>query len=185
MKILLDACILFPTVMREILMETAAAGGFTPLWSEKILEEWRHAAGRLGPEAAGTAGIEVALLKAKWPDAMVATTDEQIDALSLPDRNDRHVLAAAISGGAEFLMTKNLKDFPTKVLARHDIIRREPDGFLLELALTEDFDMNAVGRLVQKRAVRASGRPQPIRDLLKRTGLPRLGKHLEAEFGEG
>ena len=180
----MDACIIFPTVMREMLMETAEAGGFSPLWSEKILEEWRHAAGRADFEVGGIAGVEIALLKATWPKAMVQTTPEAIDALSLPDRNDRHVLAAAIAGEAEFLLTRNLKDFPTKVLARHDIIRREPDGFLLELAQDGTVDMLAIGRKVQARAIKASGRGQPIRALLKRTGLPRVGKFLEAEYGE-
>ena len=184
MRVLMDACIIFPTVMREMLIGTAEAGGFTPLWSEKILEEWRHAAGRADFEVGGIAGVEIALLKASWPTAMVQTTPEAIDALSLPDRNDRHVLAAAIAGEAEFLLTRNLKDFPTKVLARHDIIRREPDGFLLEFAQNETIDMIEVGRKVQARAVKASGRPQLIRPLLKRTGLPRMGKFLEAAFGE-
>ncbi|MGE4612030.1 MAG: PIN domain-containing protein [Paracoccaceae bacterium] len=184
MRVLMDACILFPTVMREILIETAAAGGFAPLWSDKILDEWRHAAGRADFEVGGIAGVEIALLKANWPDAMVQADSTVIETLSLPDRNDRHVLAAAIAGDAEFLLTRNLKDFPTKTLARHDIIRREPDGFLMEFAQNGPVDMLVVGRKVQARAVRASGRPQLIRPLLKRTGLPRLGKFLEAEFGE-
>ena len=184
MRVLMDACIIFPTVMREMLIETAAAGGFTPLWSDKILEEWRHAAGRADFEVGGIAGVEIALLKASWPKAMVQTDPTVIETLSLPDQNDRHVLAAAIAGEAEILLTRNLKDFPTKTLARHDIVRREPDGFLLEFAQNGPVDMLEVGRKVQARAVKASGRPQLIRPLLKRTGLPRMGKFLEAEFGE-
>ena len=184
MRVLMDACIIFPTVMREMLMETAEAGGFTPLWSDKILDEWRHAAGRADFEVGGIAGVEIALLKAKWPKAMVDIDADVIDTLSLPDRNDRHVLAAAIAGEAEVLLTRNLKDFPTKTLARYDILRREPDGFLLEFAQSSPIDMIEVGRKVQARAVAASGRPQLIRPLLKRTGLPRMGKFLEAEFGE-
>ncbi len=184
MRVLMDACIIFPTVMREMLMETAALGGFTPLWSDKILEEWRHAAGRADFEVGGIAGVEIALLKASWPTAMVQTDPDVIETLSLPDRNDRHVLAAAIAGEADVLLTRNLKDFPTKTLARHDIIRREPDGLLMEFAQNGPVDMLEVGRKVQARAVKASGRPQLIRPLLKRTGLPRMGKFLEAEFGE-
>ena len=99
--------------------------------------------------------------------------------LSLPDPDDRHVLAAAIAGGAEVLMTLNRADFPTRALARHGILLREPDGFLTEL-IGEGVDLVAVAAGVQARAERASGRPQPIRALLKRTGLPRLGKALEA-----
>lgn len=184
MRVLLDACIIFPTVMREMLMETAALGGFTPLWSDKILEEWRHAAGRADFEVGGIAGVEIALLKASWPTAMVQTDPDVIETLSLPDRNDRHVLAAAIAGKADILLTRNLKDFPTKTLARHDIIRREPDGFLLEFAQNGPVDMLEVGRKVQARAMKASGRLKLIRPLLKRTGLPRMGKFLEAAFGE-
>jgi predicted nucleic acid-binding protein len=186
MRVLMDACIIFPTVMREMLMETAARGGFTPLWSNEILEEWRHAAGRADFEVAGIAGVEIALLKAAWPTAMVQTDPDLIETLSLPDRNDRHVLAAAIAGKADVILTKNLKDFPTKTLARHDIIRREPDGFLMEFAQDENgpVDMQEVGRKVQARAVQASGRPQLVRPLLKRTGLPRMGKLLEAAFEE-
>ncbi|MEM6276609.1 MAG: PIN domain-containing protein, partial [Pseudomonadota bacterium] len=61
MKILLDACVLYPTVQREILLKTARAGVFTPLWSDRILEEWRRAAARHGPvgEAQGGGGIAV------------------------------------------------------------------------------------------------------------------------------
>ena len=83
MRVLLDACIIFPTVMREMLMETAALGGFTPLWSDKILEEWRHAAGRADFEVGGIAGVEIALLKASWPTAMVQTDPDVIETLSL------------------------------------------------------------------------------------------------------
>ncbi|MBL3553988.1 PIN domain-containing protein, partial [Rhodovulum sulfidophilum] len=44
MKVLLDACVLYPTVLREILLGVARRGGFTPLWSARILEEWARAA---------------------------------------------------------------------------------------------------------------------------------------------
>ena len=119
-----------------------------------------------------------------WPEAEVAVDPELVARLSLPDPDDRHVLAAAIAGGAEVLMTLNRADFPTRTLARHGILLREPDGFLTELA-GEGVDLVAVAAGVQARAERASGRPQPIRALLRRTGLPRLGKALEAELAAG
>ena len=49
MKAVLDACVLYPTVLREILIGVADAGLYQPLWSARILDEWRHAAVRLGP----------------------------------------------------------------------------------------------------------------------------------------
>lgn len=178
MRVLLDACILFPTVLREILIGAATAGGFQPLWSAKILAEWRHTAARLGPEADRIAGAEIALLNANWPDASVDFDAGVLDILTLPDRNDRHVLAAAMAGGADVLLTRNLRDFPTRVLARHDILRRDPDSFLLDFAHTGEADIATVVGEVQARTEAISGREQPLRPLLKRAGLPRLGKLL-------
>ena len=58
------------------------------------------------------------------------------------------------------------------------MVLREPDGFLAEL-LAEGVDLAGGGGGVRARAERASGRPQPLRALLKRAGLPRLGKALD------
>ena len=179
MRVLLDACVLFPTVMREMLIGTAEAGGFAPVWSARILEEWARATRRLPEGAEAVARLEIALLREAWPAAEVAVDPDLVERLSLPDPDDRHVLAAAIAGDAAVLLTLNRTDFPTRTLARHGILLREPDGFLTELA-GEGVDLAAVASVVRARAERASGRPQPVRALLKRTGLPRLGKALGA-----
>lgn len=177
MRVTLDACVLFPTVMREMLLGAAAAGGFAPVWSARILEEWARATRRLPEGAEAVARAEIALLRARWPEAEVTVPEELVASLSLPDPNDRHVLAAAIAGGADTLLTLNRTDFPGRTLARSGILLREPDGLLLEL-LAEGLPIADVAAGVRVRAERASGRPQPIRTLLKRAGLPRLGKAL-------
>ncbi len=177
MRVALDACVLFPTVLREVLLGTAEAGGFVPVWSARILEEWARATRRLPEGAEAVARGEIALMRARWPEAEVAIDEDLVERLSLPDPDDRHVLAAAIAGGAAVLMTLNRADFPGRALARHGLILREPDGFLTELH-AEGLDLGAVAGRVQARAERASGRPQPLRALLKRAGLPRLGKAL-------
>ena len=178
MRVLIDACVLFPTVMREMVVGAAGAGGFVPLWSGRILEEWARATRRLPEGAEAVARGEIALLRAAWPEAEVAVGEELVAGLSLPDPDDRHVLAAAIAGGAEVLMTLNRQDFPTRTLGRHGVVLREPDGFLSEL-LAEGVDLAAVADGVRARAEGASGRAQPVRALLKRAGLPRLGKALD------
>jgi hypothetical protein len=172
MRVALDACVLFPSVMREMLLGAAAAGGFAPVWSPRILEEWARATRRLPEGAEAVARGEIARMRANWPEAEVAVPEELVAALSLPDPDDRHVLGAAIAGGAAVLMTLNRADFPTRVLARHGILLREPDGFLLEL-LGEGLDLAAVAEAVRARA----GGPG-LRPMLKRAGLPRLGKAL-------
>ena len=164
--------------MREMLLGAAGAGGFVPVWSARILEEWARATRRLPEGAEAVARGEIAAMRAAWPAAEVVVDEDLVERLSLPDPDDRHVLAAAIAGGAEVLMTLNRVDFPTRTLARHGVILREPDGFLSEL-LAEGVDLRAVAAGVRARAERASGRPQAVRALLKRAGLPRLGKALE------
>ncbi len=177
-RVLIDANALFPTVTREVLLGTARAGGFTPLWSPRILEEWARATRRLPPGSETIARGEIALMRADWPGAEVTPPDALTLSLDLPDPDDRHVLAAAIAGQATVLMTYNRDDFPSRVLGRHGILPRDPDGYLVELA-HGGFDMARVVAGVQARAERASGRDQPIRPLLKRAGLPRLGKLLQ------
>lgn len=176
-RILLDANVLVPTILRELLLGAAATGAFVPLWSERILEEWARATRRLPAAAEALARAEIARMKAVWPEALVPADPDLEGLLALPDPADRHVLAAAITGGAGTLLTCNRADFPTRALARHGILLREPDGFLVELAF-EDPGLTEVAAAVLARAEAISGRPQSLRALLKRTGLPRLGKLL-------
>ncbi len=183
-RVLLDACVLFPSVMREMLLGTAATGAFVPLWSARILEEWARATRRLpaGNEAIARAGI--AAMRSAWPGSEVVVSEETVQALSLPDPDDRHVLAAAVAGGAEVLMTLNRGDFPTRILGRHGLILREPDGFLVELH-HEGVEVSAVASEVLRHAEAVSGRPSSLRALLKRAGMPRLGKALADPWDGG
>ncbi len=178
MKAVLDACVLYPTVLREILTGLAARGGFTPLWSPRILGEWEHAAARLGPKGAAIAAGEIALLRAGFPHAECAADPALEARLHLPDPADTHVLATAIAGGADVIITLNLRDFPTRALAPEGIAARSPDDFLMAFWLADPKLVGAVVAKVQTRTETISGRPQPLRALLRRAKLPRLGKAL-------
>jgi len=180
MRLLLDACVLYPTVMREILIGCAEAGAFSPLWSARILEEWARAVAAKLPQQAEAARVEIALLRARWPDSEVPPDPALESRLHLPDADDRHVLAAAITGGAEVLLTLNRADFPGRVLAAHGILRRDPDGFLFDLRQERPALVARVCETVRRRAETLSEEPRPLRALLKRARLPRLGKALSA-----
>ncbi len=173
MKLVIDACVLFPTILRRIVIGVAEAGAITPVWSPRILEEWRRAIARDG----GDAGVDIALLQDRFPGAEVAQAPE--DGLWLPDEHDIHVLATAIASGADGLLTLNLKDFPTRVLSSHDILRRDPDGLLVELYASDEAMVRGVVAGVLERATDA-GADLSHRALMKRARLPRLGKALFA-----
>ncbi len=180
MRSLLDACVLVPPVLREVLFAVAGQGLFAPLWSPRIVEEWARAAGRSeGPAAEAIARGEAARLAARWPGSVVMHQLEEEAALWLPDADDTHVLAAAIAGRADVIVTFNLRDFPRKALEGHGLHAQHPDAFLMSLWLAEPDKVLAAADAVRQEAERLSARPQDFRPLLKRAGLPRLGKALD------
>ena len=179
MRVLLDACVLYPTVMREMLIGVAKAGLYQPQWSARILEEWARATVKIGPRAESIARGEIAVLRALWPNSEIPASKGLEARLWLPDPNDVHVLAAAIAGSSDVIVTMNAQDFPQNILQEEGLIRRDPDGFLLDMLARDPDAVVKVGGEVQSQAQILSEQEQPIRKLLKKARLPRLGKALE------
>ncbi len=180
MKVLIDACVLYPTVLRELVLGYAKTGAFTPLWSERILEEWRRAALRQSEHDGVIAEGEIALAQAAFPNALVDVTQATRNRLFLSDPDDIHVLAAAVDGDADALLTLNVRDFPTNTLAAEGILRRHPDEFLLEAFHRDEAGMREVVAKVMARAASHGIDTSKPRALLKRARLPRLGKAISA-----
>lgn len=178
MKVLLDACVLFPTVMRETLLAVAREGLFTPLWSPRILEEWARAARKIGPDGEMQARAEIALVRAAWPRAEVEVRDGDLARIWLPDENDVHVLAAAIAGSADILLTLNAKDFPRHTLSEEGLRRDAPDGFLYSLWLEDQEAVERAAAAVVAEASRIESAPTDAVRLFKKARLPRLAKAL-------
>lgn len=176
MKAVLDACVLYPTVLREILTGVAAQGLYTPLWSDRILEEWARATHKLGPGAEAVARGEIALLRAAFPKASIRAQPDIEARMLLPDANDVHVLAVAVAGHADCIVTFNARDFPRHVLAEEGLARRDPDGLLWELWSHHPAEVAAVVARVHGVAEQMAGVDVPLRALLKRAQLPRLAK---------
>ncbi|MBN8633319.1 MAG: PIN domain-containing protein [Rhodobacterales bacterium] len=180
MKAVLDACVLYPTVLREILQGAGEAGLYQPVFSDRILREWVLATAKLGPEAPALAEGEAAQLRAAFPRGLVREHPEIEARLVLPDPNDRHVLASAIASGADALVTFNAQDFPGHVLAAEGVSRRDPDGFLWELQSRHPDAMERVVEAVRAKAEAISGQPVALKPLLKRARLFRLAKAMAA-----
>ncbi len=181
MKMLLDACVIYPTVMREMLLGVARTGAYTPLWSARILEEWALAARKLGPQGETLARGEIAMIQAAFPKASVRPNLGLEARLWLPDVNDIHVLAAAVSGNADGIVTMNAKDFPRGILAEEGLSRNDPDAFLLGYYHADPDAVARVAHDVLGEARRLSGDDWQLRPLMKKARLPRLGKALTAD----
>ena len=68
------------------------------------------------------------LMNDALPDAKVTGYGAHLEAITLPDPDDRHVVAAAIAAGASVILTWNLRDFPTRELKKHGLVRQNPDA---------------------------------------------------------
>jgi len=135
---LLDASVLYSATMRSVLLYLAVGGCFRARWSAAIQDEWSRTLLRdrpdLDPErVARTRG----LMDAHIPDAVISGYEHLIGTVALPDADDRHVLAAAIHGGASLIVTANVKDFPAEALAPYKIAAQEPDAFVRSLIETD------------------------------------------------
>lgn len=176
MKLVLDACVLFPTVLREVLLAVAEQGLFVPLWSDRILGEWQRAAARYGPDAGVEALAAIARCKDLFPDAVVPPQPGLAARLHLPDENDIHVLAVAIAASADAIVTLNASDFPRGTLAAEGLDRRDPDGLLWELWSHHPAKVGVALERVRATAEALSGEPKALKPLLKRAKLNRLAR---------
>lgn len=188
-RILIDANVLFPTVLRGLVTGCAARGLFHPFWSARILEEWARAAGRHSPAGELQARSEIARLRARFPEAEIhaeATAPPDLESrLWLPDPADKHVLAAAISAGCGLILTWNLRDFPRHLLAAHGIAALDPDRFLLSLP-RDPVAQVAQQELAQLQSLAGTGPGTDadsdagwtLRRMLRKARLPRLARAL-------
>jgi predicted nucleic acid-binding protein len=130
----LDASVLYPATLRNLFMRLTLAGLFQARWSAGVHEEWIRSVLRDRPEIT-RAQLERTreLMDLHADDAIVTGYESLVEGLTLPDPDDRHVLAAAIAGGASVIVTRNLKDFPAEILDAHDIEAQHPDEFVRRL----------------------------------------------------
>ena len=128
---LFDACILYPAPLRDLLLQLATTKLFRARWTDMIHDEWIKTACANHPGVDPTKWARLrSLMDAHAEDCLVRDFEPLIDVITLPDADDRHVLAAAVKCGAGVIVTFNLKDFPACTLGRYDLEAQHPDVFV-------------------------------------------------------
>ena len=118
-------------------MHLALTGIFRAQWSAEVHDEWIRNLLKNRPDITRDKLERTRrLMDQAAPDALVTDYQPLIESLELPDRDDRHVLAAAIRCGASVIVTLNLADFPNAALAEFGIEAQHPDDFVLSLIET-------------------------------------------------
>jgi predicted nucleic acid-binding protein len=171
--VLFDASVLYAAPVRDLLLELALSALFRAKWTERINDEWiSHLLANRPDLNAAQLERTRTLMHAHIRDCLVEDFEALIDALSLPDPDDRHVLAAAIKGHADIILTFNLTDFPAAILAPYGIEAHHPDAFLLSLVELDRLEVCAAARRVRARLRQPPLDVAAYLAVLERCGLP-------------
>jgi predicted nucleic acid-binding protein len=178
LRVVLDACVLFPMYLRDTLLSTADEDLYLPYWSQKIIDE---VIGNL--VKGGTLSQEKAknlerTIKIAFPEAMVEVPIALEQAMT-NDPKDRHVLAAAVTAGADIIVTNNLKDFRENDLDPWNIIAQSPDEFLSDLL---DEYPDSIVDLLQQQSQKYKNPPKTFTELInflgEKVGTPKFASNI-------
>lgn len=171
-----DACVLYPSPVRDLLIRLAIEELVVARWSDAILDEvFRNLAADRPDLDRSRLAVTRARMNAAVLDVVVPSNAETLERVTgLPDPDDRHVVATAIDAGASVVVTFNVRDFPAAVLEPIGVSALHPDDFVGDL-FTEHPD--ALTHVIRSQAADLRNPPRTVGDVLdalERCGLPRL-----------
>lgn len=175
---LLDANTLYPMVLRDVLLSLAQSDLYHARWTALIHDEWTRNLAKKRPEIADKLTALAELMNRAVPDCLVENFEPLIEGLNLPDPGDRHVLAAAIAGHADAIVTFNLKHFPPEVLAKHNIEAQHPDDFVMNQLQLNNVDAIGAIKRMRARYKNPEMKVELLIEVLEKGGLPLTAAHL-------
>jgi len=182
---ILDANVLYPAPLRDYLLHLAGVEMYKPKWTKKIQEELIKNL-LLNIKDLKRENLEKTrdAMDSAFPDSNITNYEKIVNSISLPDINDRHILAAAIRINADFIVTFNLKDFPADHLQSYDIEVQHPDEFITNLIhLDKSKSLQALRNQVKS----LKNPPKSIGDVLQtleKCGLKNSVSNLRNYFGK-
>ena len=163
---LFDACVLYPAPIRDLLIRLAQTGLFRARWTDKIHDEWIDNLLKNRQDLQTEALQRTRqCMNESIPDCLMENYESLIEVVQLPDSNDRHILAAAIKGKVDVIVTFNLKDFPENILKNYAIQAEHPDEFISHLI---DLHAGTVYEVVKKQRASLKNPQLTVDELLLR-----------------
>jgi hypothetical protein len=172
--VVLDANLLYPFQLRNLLVQFGVDSVIAPRWTARINEEWISNLVAAGKAPHERLLLTLELMNAALPEADVRDWETYMNDLALPDPNDCHVLAAALAAKAPTILTMNLRDFPDSILAWHGVAAVHPDGFLCGLYDADPELLRASTEMAHANLSRSAPSFAAYLDVLERQGLSRL-----------
>lgn len=164
----LDACCLVPINLTDVLLRLVEAQTYRPLWSDQVLNEVERTLPHLSSAMTESkARRRVNMMRRQFRDAQVTNYESLVPSMT-NDPKDRHVLAAAVRGGAAVIVTANTKDFPPEATEPYEITVASPDEFLLDqLDLSPNQTLQCLRDIVEARNHPPETVPSFMRQLSK------------------
>jgi predicted nucleic acid-binding protein len=140
----LDACVLYPVSLRDVLLRLAEAELYQVVWSERILGEMKGAilGKRLDIEEQKIDNM-IAGMRNAFPEAEFDGWQLLEEDMRNHDK-DKHVLALAVRARADMLVTSNLKHFPPEACEPYCVEPIDPDEFLCQLLEGNEAEIRSV-----------------------------------------
>lgn len=132
-NVVLDACVLYDSYLRDFLLRLAEQELYQPFWSSIICDEVkRNLLKRNIIE--GKVNRLISFMNEAFPESMIDnySTLPSLTNIEINDK-DVHVVSAALSSNSQVIVTCNLKDFPNEILNKYSIEAQSPDIFLRNL----------------------------------------------------
>jgi len=175
---ILDACVLYPAPVRDLLLQLARDGAYRARWTDNIHDEWIRNVLRNRPDlTAAQLAHTRRQMDTHIPNVLVRGHAQWVNSVQLPDPDDRHVVAAAIAAGATLIVTFNLRNFPAPALAPFEIDAIHPDTFIVQL-LDEQPALLHSALAIQRRLVKPPVKFEAYLARLDELGLPRSAEIL-------
>ena len=177
---LLDACVLYPMAMADALLSVATAGLFAAKWTRRIEVEWTQALQDRRPDLKGRLDYRRDQMREAIPDWEVEERAwlPVAKGLALPDPHDVHVLAAALAGHADCLVTANLKDFPSEATDPLGVEVLHPDQFMVAQWDLDPLVAVAAFKRMRARWKKPEASAEDFALAMERGGLPALAERL-------
>lgn len=176
--VILDANVLYPITLSDTLMSLAAEGLFRARWTPTIEEEVSRNLARKRPDLADKIPTRIAMMRQAIPDCIVENYELIQDGLNLPDPKDKHVLAAAIIGHADAIVTFNLKDFPEDELQKYNVEPIHPDDFLINQFQLDQVKALSAIKAMRERWKRPEFTPEQLIQLFEANELSQTAAYL-------
>jgi predicted nucleic acid-binding protein len=186
LTVVYDACVLYPAPLRDLLIRLGMAGLVQARWTDQILDEvFRNLLKKRSDLSPTRLARTRTLMNAAIRDVVVQDYAEIIESIELPDRDDRHVVAAAMRCEADCITTWNLRDFPATVMVELGIEVITPDELLCRLLVLKE---SATLSVVRSQAAALKSPPMTLLtliDVLENNQLARFCEHVRTALHGG